>query len=164
MRLRLMILVVMLAVVACGGDDASPDDAGGEIDTGSDIVIASIDFGAGTVTLRNDGAAAYDLSGHFLCNRPTYIEVPGGELAPGATVDVAFGLDASDGEMALYTSRSFDDPDAMLRYVQWGGDQHGRTATAVAAGVWQEGDTVTGGASVITSSGDNPSSAADWSG
>ncbi len=160
MRLRLLILIVALAAAACGGDDSPGQDAG----EGSDMVIAAIDFASGTVTLRNDGATPYDLTGHFLCNRPTYIEVPAGEVAPGASVDVAFSVDAGDGEMALYTSRSFDDPDAMLRYVQWGGDPHGRTATAVAAGVWQEGDSVAGGAANLTSSGSDPKTAADWSG
>ncbi|MFQ5555207.1 MAG: hypothetical protein ACE5GC_07560 [Acidimicrobiia bacterium] len=132
----------------------------------SPIVIAAIDFAAGTAELRNVGSADYDLSGHFLCNRPSYAPLPDETVAAGATttVDLAgLGINAEGGELALYTSASFDDAGAIARYVEWGSAGHGRTSTAIEAGIWGEGDFVDNAGADIASSGDDPVGGGDWS-
>ncbi len=132
----------------------------------SPIVIASVDFAAGTAVLRNVGTTDYDLAGHFLCNRPSYVPLPEETVAAGATMTVdltGLGVSASGGELGLYTSSSFGDASAIIRYVEWGSAGHGRTSTAVEAGVWADGDFVDNGGADIASTGDDPTGAADWS-
>jgi hypothetical protein len=139
---------------ASGGGDVSP------------LVIVAVDFEAGLILIRNDGDEDYDLTGHWICNRPTYSELPGEVLAPDGIIEVdtaAIGLSADSGEIALYTSSDFGSADDILRYVQWGTDSHGRTSVAVAGGVWQDGDFVDNQGGSIESTGSNPVSATDWS-
>jgi len=129
-------------------------------------VVVAVDFEAGFILIRNDGDEDYDLTGHWICNRPTYSELPSETLAPGRIIEIdtaAIGLSADNGEIALYASSGFGSADDILRYVQWGTDSHGRTAVAVAAGVWQEGDFVNNQGANIESSGSDPISASDWS-
>ncbi|MCL1588393.1 MAG: hypothetical protein M3092_08240, partial [Actinomycetia bacterium] len=137
-----------------GGGEASP------------LVIVAVDFEAGLIVIRNDGDEDYDLTGHWICNRPTYSELPGEVLGSGAIIEIdtaVIGLSADSGEIALYTSSDFGSADDILRYVQWGTDSHGRTAVAVAGGVWQDGDFVNNQSANIESSGSDPISASDWS-
>ena len=139
---------------ASGGGDVSP------------LVIVAVDFEAGFILIRNDGDEDYDLTGHWICNRPTYSELPGEVLAPGRIIEIettAIGLSADSGEVALYASSDFGNEDDIRRYVQWGSDAHGRTEVAVAGGVWEEGDFVDNQGRNIGSSGSNPVSGADWS-
>ena len=135
-------------------------------DSGSPLVIAAVDFDAAVIVIRNDGTADYGLTGHWICNRPTDSELPGQVLGAGETIEIdtsVIGLNADDGEIALYTSSDFGSADDILRYVQWGTDSHGRTSVAVAGGVWQDGDVVDNQGANIESTGSNPISAADFS-
>ena len=135
-------------------------------DVASPLVVVAIDFAAGFILFRNDGDEDYDLGGHWICNRPTYSQLPDEVLAPGDVIEIeasAVGLRAAGGELALYTSGDFSNPDDIVRYVQWGTDSHGRTATAVAGGVWQSGDFVDNQGGNLASVGSDPVSAADWS-
>ena len=141
----------------------SEASAGGEA---SPLVIVAVDFEAGLIVIRNDGEGDYDLTGHWICNRPTYSELPGEVLGPGTIIEIdtaAVGLDADSGEIALYKSSEFGSADDILRYVQWGTDSHGRTAVAIAGGVWQVGDFVDNLGANIESTGSDPISASDWS-
>lgn len=129
------------------------------------LVIAAIDFDEGTYTLRNDGDGPIDLTGYFACNRPSYTELPAETLAPGDTIDINAGglsLSADDGELGVYNSQSFSSTSAIQAYVQWGSDGHGRTGTAVDAGVWVDGEFVANAGASIVSSGSNPITASDW--
>lgn len=145
-----------------------PDSTTSEVVAGveaSPLVIAGVDFEAGFILIRNDGEEDYDLTGHWVCNRPTYSELPGEVLGPGRIVEIdstAIGLSAESGEIALYASSDFGSADDILRYVQWGTDSHGRTAVAVAGGVWQDGDFVDNQGGNIESTGSDPVSASDW--
>jgi hypothetical protein len=135
-------------------------------DGASPLVVVTIDFTAGFILIRNDGDEDYDLGGHWICNRPTYSQLPDEVLAPGDVVEIeasTVGLSAGSGELALYTSRDFSNADDILRYVQWGTDSHGRAATAVAGSVWQKGDFVDNQGGNLASVGSDPVSAADWS-
>jgi hypothetical protein len=143
----------------------SESNSGGS-DAASPLVVVAVDFAAGFILIRNDGDEDYDLAGHWICNRPTYSQLPDEVLAPGDVVEIdasAVELSAGSGELALYTSRDFSNADDILRYVQWGTDSHGRTATAVAGGVWQKGDFVDNQGGNLASVGSDPVSAADWS-
>jgi hypothetical protein len=146
-----------------------PDTTTAEVPAGgeaSPLVIVAVDFEAGLIVIRNDGDEDYDLTGHWICNRPTYSELPGEVLGPGTIIEIdtaVIGLSADSGEVALYTSSDFGNADDILRYVQWGTDSHGRTAVAVAGGVWQDGDFVDNLGGNIESTGSDPVSASDWS-
>jgi hypothetical protein len=126
----------------------------------------AIDFTAGFILIRNNGDEDYDLAGHWICNRPTYSQLPNEVLGPGDAVEVeasAVRLSADSGELALYRSDGFSNAEDIIRYVQWGTDAHGRTATAISGGVWQSGDFVDNQGGNIDSVGSDPVSAADWS-
>lgn len=64
------------------------DDAGHSDDTMVEgellgLSIVSIDFDAAVVVIANDGDAAVDLDGHFLCNFPDYRTIAGvGSVEP----------------------------------------------------------------------------------
>ena len=177
---KTIVLLAALALVAagCGGDDGdaatttvSPTTSSGSDPTAgsgeAQVVIRSIDFGAGTAELVNTGDAPYDLAGHWLCNRPNYAAVPGETIAAGGSVIVdlgGLGIDGGGGELGLYSSRDFANASAIVRYVQWGSAGGGRSGTAVEAGVWTDGDAADGDVGVLVSTGDDPVSAADWAG
>lgn len=132
----------------------------------SPLVIAAVDFDAGVVEIRNDGDTAYDATGHWVCNRPSYVPLPEGVIEPGASVTIttsSINASPEDGEVGLYTAQEFSNADAMIRYVQWGSADHGRAAVAVAAGIWPEGDFVENGGASLVAVGPNPVSSADWS-
>ena len=186
-----LVLALMLLVAACSSSNDSTGDtptttsgsvpsedpttaapeaatttsgvSGGDV---SPLVIVAVNFDAGSIVIRNDGDDDYDLTGHWICNRPTYSELPSETLAPGGIIEIdtaVIGLSADSGEIALYTSSDFASADDIRRYVQWGTDSHGRTAIAVAGGVWQDGDFVDNQGGNIDSTGSDPIGAADWS-
>lgn len=168
MRKLTVTVLVSVVTAACGGA-AAPSTVEPPSTTASSavspLVIASVDFDGGVVVVRNDGSTDYDLAGHWLCNRPSYTALPEVILSPGEIVEVAasaIGITASEGEIGLYTSRDFGDSTAIVRYVQWGSDGHGRTSVAVEGGVWTDGDFVDNTEQNLTSTGSNPVSAADW--
>ena len=57
----------------------------------------------------------------------------------GPCPPIAEGGLAQDGEIGLYNSNSFGSADAIVSYVEWGSSGHGRSATAVEAGIWVSG-------------------------
>jgi len=126
------------------------------------FAITAVTFGeAGFVQITNFGNGAGDLSGHWLCQRPAYLELPATELGPGESVwvtanggDLEFvgsvvgvvdaagrlgSFSLSTGELALYTSQSFGDASAIVDYVEWGSSGHGRSSVAVEAAIWPDG-------------------------
>ena len=85
-----------------------------------------------------------------------YFELPDVVVESGDTVRVTVGdgeglenvvatnatlgdLAPADGEMALFTSQEFDDPTAMIVYLEWGSTPHDLNPVAVEAGLWLEG-------------------------
>lgn len=102
-----------------------------------------------------------DLSGHWVCQRPEYDELPPIEIAPGdgIFVDVPGGADPAGGEFAIYRSNSFDNGDDVVSYVQWG-TGGGRSSVAEAGGAWT-GPPVEPGPTGVFLVGE-PGSAAGW--
>ena len=104
--------------------------------------VSRVVFGdAGSVTLTNSGAEDVDLNGIWLCNRPDYAELSGTVPAGGFLEISAAELSVfseDGGEVALYVGDSFESPDAMFDYVQWGSGG-GRSGVAVDAELWPAG-------------------------
>ncbi len=114
---------------------------------GAKIVINETD-GDNIVQLKNIGTASLDISSYWLCNFPTYIKlsdlsIDGDlDLAPGETVDILnfTAINKDDSELGLYNTNLFDNTDAIVDYIEWGSTGHKRSAVAVSAGTWTEGD------------------------
>ncbi len=143
-------------------DDGGTDDGGaaGTSARGA-LQVTEIRFENSSGTLTNTGDVPIDLTGYWLCNRPTYVELSG-VLEPGESMDVGLaGMTADGGELAVYTSQNFSSADDMVAYVHWAGGG-GRAETAAEAGLWS-GDPATAGADGLSLTGD-PGSAAGWSG
>lgn len=66
--------------------------------TGTVFVLTDITFGAsGSITMSNVGSEAGSLTGHFLCQRPTYVPLGDVELQPGDTLTLLVGSDINIG-------------------------------------------------------------------
>lgn len=126
------------------------------------LVVTAVDIDAGVVTITNTGTTDIDLSGHQLCNRPTYVPLPDEVLAAGESMDFGLGLMSADGgEVGLYTSSDFGNSDALISYVTWGSGG-GRLSVAAEGGDWS-GDPIPDPGSVLTLTG-TPGDASGWSG
>lgn len=126
----------------------------------AEFAIMEVFFGANAyLTIANIGLGSGKLGGFWLCQRPSYYEIPPVRLEPGEVVAIALGGDVPDqigiaavfdagrelgrvvrrdGEVGLYKAPAFGDKDAIVDYVEWGSSGHGRSAVAVAAGIWVE--------------------------
>jgi hypothetical protein len=124
------------------------------------FAIVQVWFGPNPyAVIENIGGGTGDVGGHWLCQRPGYFELPSAELAPGEQLLVGLGGEVPDligitatadagrrlgafgpasGELALYRSGAFDTVTEIVDYVEWGTSGHGRSAIAVAAGIWPE--------------------------
>ena len=176
MRRFLLLVALALVAAACGGSDEAASDAtttappngstttaiSTTADGGSAVfAIEMVTFGDGAmVVITNTGAGAGDLAGHWLCQRPSYFQIPDVALEPGAQVAIALDgegfapppgavtidavatvgtIDPTSGELGLYSASQFDDPTSIVSYVEWGSAGHGRSSVAVAAGIWTDG-------------------------
>jgi len=127
---------------------------------GTIFEITSVTFGAPMVVITNVGTETGSLGGHWICQRPSYQELPAIDVGPGESVAISLGgniflpppgtltieeqlnigsITPSSGEIGLYSSNSFGSADAIVSYVEWGNSGHGRSSTAVEAGAWDEG-------------------------
>ena len=129
--------------------------------SGPQFVLSTVTLGdARMVVVTNIGDETGSLGGHWLCRRPQYYEFPNVDLAAGQSAAVSVGGDVflpppgaiviegtafigpfspSSGEVGFYSSNSFSSPNEILSYVEWGESGHGRSGTAVSAGIWPEG-------------------------
>lgn len=180
-QLLSIFVVVALVAAACGGDDdetsseptataastattaPEPTDVPVEEPAGDGgIEVTLVDIDAGVVTLTNTGDTEIDLTGYWLCNRPTYVELPATALQPGETIEISInGLNEGGGEIGLYSSSNFGSSDDIVSYVTWGGGG-GRLSVAESAGIWS-GDPVAPAGAVLTLEGDS-GSADGWAG
>lgn len=133
------------------------------------LSLTSIDLNAGTVVITNHGDADADPNGIILCNFPAYAPLAGLDMIPAGgsitvnTGDFGVGFDAASGEMGLYTSQDYENPDAIIAYVEWGDPGHQRSPVAVAAGIWAEG-AADASAGVLNAVSTTPAGPADWTG
>lgn len=146
------------------GDEVAttaPDTTSSTIVTGNArFVIGSVVFGeSGTIEIGNLGPDAGDLTGFWIAIHPFYLEIPSTIIAPGKAIIVSIAeeadtelvipaagllpaLKSGSGEIGLYSSGGFGDPDAMVDYVEWGSTGHVRSSVAIAAGLWPENQAI----------------------
>jgi hypothetical protein len=146
------------------GDDVgttAPDTTTTTIVTGNaKFVIGSVVFGeGGTIEVGNLGPDAGDLSGFWIAIHPYYMEIPSTIIAPGKAIIVSIEeeadpelvitaagllpvLTSASGEIGLYSSGGFGDPDAIVDYVEWGSTGHVRSNVAIEAGLWPEDEAI----------------------
>jgi hypothetical protein len=142
------------------GTDAAitvPDTTSTTVVTGdARFVIGSVVFGdGGTIEVGNLGPDAGDLTGFWIAIHPYYLELPSTILAPGTALIVSYAeeadpelvipaagllpiLKSGSGEIGLYASGDFGDPDSIVDYVEWGSTGHVRSTVAIEAGLWPE--------------------------
>jgi len=127
---------------------------------GAIFEITTVSFGAPMMVITNVGDEAGNLGGHWICQRPSYQELPAIDVGPGESVAISLGGDvflpppgaltidgqlnlggisADGGEIGLYSTDAFSSAEAIVSYVEWGDTGHGRSGTAVEAGVWDDG-------------------------
>jgi hypothetical protein len=124
--------------------------------TGSFFAIYEVGLGPdGYISLLNFTDVAISTGGLTLCQGSDCFALPDVEVPAGETARVTVGdgeglegviateatlgeLRSSDGEIAIYASQTYDDPKAMLAYLQWGSTPHDLTNVAVEAGLWFE--------------------------
>lgn len=101
--------------------------------------------------IKNVSQDTIDVSDYWICRGPgmynrigdVIVECGNGlNMAPGDIIGLNISLDNSDGELGIYTTNEFTNPDAMIHYVEWGSTGHVRSSVAVAAGLWTTGDFV----------------------
>ena len=155
---------------AAGAEDAAEEAGDASATTGAEagadgaaapsgLQVTMVSFADSTAVLTNAGDEPVDLTGHWVCNRPGYSELPAMELAAGESVEISMGVSEGGGEVAIYSSAVFDSSDDLLAYVQWGSGG-GRSSVAEAAGLWS-GPPVEPAADGIELVGD-PGSADGW--
>ena len=148
---------------APGTDDGAsvPDTTSTTIITGNAaFVIGSVVFGEeGSIEIGNLGPDTGDLSGFWIAIHPYYLEIPPTIIAPGKAIIVSIAEDADpelvipaagllpalksgSGEIGLYSSGGFGDPNAIVDYVEWGSTGHVRSNVAIEAGLWPEDQTI----------------------
>lgn len=163
-RLLLVIVLVLLFATACGSPEngeptAAPTATRQPVvsgTTGSLLAIHEIGLGPeGWVSLTNFTDVSVGTEGLYLCQGSDCFALPDVEVAAGETARVAVGrgsdlegviatkatlgeLRPSDGEIAIFGSQAYDDPKALLVYLQWGSTPHALTSLAVEAGLWFE--------------------------
>lgn len=111
--------------------------------------------------IGNGGTGLGSTEGYFICQFPSYYGLPSVELQPGERLAVPLGdgtvpdlvgvvatvevtrpigeVSATNGELGLYSTNTFNSPDAIVDYVEWGASGHARSGVAVAAGIWVDG-------------------------
>ncbi|MBI4585259.1 MAG: lamin tail domain-containing protein [Planctomycetes bacterium] len=124
-----------------------------------EIDPAGVNSGRQLVEIRNFGAEAYDLSGHYLYFRPAEYRFPNGtKLTPQGIITVHLNRSGAGTPENLYTgiagmrnlrladaiclfsTNLFSDPAKMIDFVQWGAAGQAGEASASAAGLWTAGD------------------------
>lgn len=137
-RLRAVILLIlaMLILAACS------DDSTEEESPLASLRLAGIDFPLDSVLLINNGAEPIRTESLHLCQGDMCFEFNIFSIAPRSTIifdaSRAGGLDPEMGEVALFDSDAFDDPDSMVDYVAWGSADQSLANTASEALLWSE--------------------------
>lgn len=128
-----------LVLSACGGNRGS-----GELD---DLRLVGIDFELDSIVLTNTGTEVVRTQDLWVYQNGessrfnVFLIEPRTEIL--FSVRDIGGIDPSGGEIALFGSDSFSEPDALLEYVAWGGEGHSRIDVATDAGKWSDDGPVT---------------------
>jgi hypothetical protein len=117
----------------------------------SQIRFSKVDPDDGTITIKNFGDAAVDITDYRLCAlfqytnsglSPLFIVNGALNLEPGSSVELSgFSLMAAGSDLGLYKANgSFGDTAAMVDFLQWGSSGNGRESVADSKGIWSAGD------------------------
>lgn len=159
------ILIILSACAGAnpGGEPSVTPTSPGEAPAGDNpwrgtyFSINEVGLGEnGYVSLTNYTDVSTSLEGLYLCQGSDCYALPDEVVGAGQTVRIAVGdgqgleavittratlgeLRPADGEIALFDSQDFDDPDSMTVYFQWGSTPHALTEMAIESGLWIEG-------------------------
>ncbi len=126
----------MLMLAACS-DGSNEDES-----PLANLRLAGVDFPLDSVLLINNGADPVRTENLHLCQGDMCFEFNIFSIAPRATIifdaSPAGELDPEMGEIALFASDVFDDPDSMVDYVAWGSADQSLAETASEALLWSE--------------------------
>lgn len=124
------------------------------------FLLSTVVFGdQGWIEVINTGPQAGNIHGHWIAIHPFYLELPSTIVEVGQTVRVSLDPDADPGvvvgaagllpvlvapagEVGLYSSGNFGDPNSIVDYLEWGSGGHFRSTVAIAAGIWDENSVV----------------------
>lgn len=124
------------------------------------FLLSTVVFGdQGWIEVINTGPQAGNIHGHWIAIHPFYLELPSTIVEVGQTVRVSLDPDADlgvvvgaagllpvlvapAGEVGLYSSGNFGDPNSIVDYLEWGSGGHFRSTVAIAAGIWDENSVV----------------------
>jgi len=124
------------------------------------FVLSTLVFGdRGWIEVVNTGPQAGNIHGHWIAIHPFYLELPSTIVEVGQSVRVSLDPEAdpgvvvgaagllpvlvvSAGEVGLYSSGNFGDPNSIVDYLEWGTGGHFRSTVAIAAGIWDENSVV----------------------
>lgn len=122
-----------MMITACGGDDEGTLD---------DLQLVGVDFELNSIILTNAGSSEVRTAGLWAHQNGESSQFDIFIIAP--RTEILFnlrelgGLDPNGGEVALFTSDSFSNPDDVLEYVAWGLTGHSRMRVAIDAGRWND--------------------------
>ncbi|NQX91258.1 MAG: hypothetical protein HRT74_03840, partial [Flavobacteriales bacterium] len=165
-------------VLVVNGETTYPVNCFGSCDacvpTASDVRITEVDVVNGEVTLTNFGTASQEVSTYWFCNFPQYSQLANETilsgvslLDPGASVTYAWsGASGADGECAIYSvDGSYNDPNAIIDYMQWESANNQRASVGVAAGVGDDvANFVSGNSPYVFNGGSGDYGSTFWSG
>lgn len=124
------------------------------------FLLSTVVFGdQGWIEVINTGPQAGNIHGHWIAIHPFYLELPSTIVEVGQTVRVSLDPDADlgvvvgaagllpvlvapAGEVGLYSSGNFGDPNSIVDYLEWGSGGHFRSTVAIAAGIWDENSVI----------------------
>lgn len=135
MRRIVMSVVVAISLVAgaCGSGDGESLES---------LQLVGVDFELNSIVLTNGGGSNLLTEDVWVYQDGDAYELGLFTIEPRATIFFSVreldGVDSSGGEIALFSSDSFGDQEAVLDYVAWGSDRHRLIEEEVVAGTWSE--------------------------
>jgi hypothetical protein len=134
---RTIIIPFLLALAMMTGGCGSGDD-----NNLADVQLVGVDFELNSIMLTNGGAEDLLTNGLWIYQDGEAFELSFFTIKPRTTIFFSVrdldGIDPSGGEIALFSSDSFEDEEAVLDYVAWGTSGHHLVDTGVVSGVWSE--------------------------
>jgi hypothetical protein len=144
--LLVLVIVLALAATACGPGDARTSDV-------TDLNLVGVDFELNSIIIENNGSDDVVTDELWIYRDGEAVQLDIFTIEPRSPI--LFSMRALGditnvaGEIALTTSDSTDDPEALLAYVAWGDDGFELASVATDAGLWPEGETVATGAETL---------------
>jgi len=130
-------LAAIVGVVAMLAGGCWAEGKTGEL---ADLQVIGIDYELDSMIIANIGAYDVRTEGLWVYQAGRSAEFDIFTIEPRAAIRFSLrdvgGASVTGGEVALFSSNSFSDADAMLDYVAWGEDGHDMTLLASEARLW----------------------------